>query len=142
MQKTITSIGVGVVGLALLALAVFLIVGQARQTFASAPSGLPAQVSSSTTVVVGPHLVGASSTKPVLIIATGNCAARIISTTADRAIYLSFDAISSTTPIASSTIGVLHATGTTVAYDSGIYGCGLVSGVAIGSTTVTVTETR
>lgn len=107
---------------------------------ASAPSGSESTVATSSPVLVGPHLVG-TSTKSIVMSATGNCASRIITTT-DRAIYLSFGVVSSSTIVASSTTGHLQATSTTVAYDSGLYGCGLWSAVAIASTSIMFTETR
>ncbi len=109
------------------------------RAFGSAESGLQSTLSTTTQYSVG-------STSVVAIYqARANCAARII-TTVQSPIMISFDALSSTT--VSATVGHLQAASTTVAYDGGIYGCGLWSvygyqaNSAAPSTTITISETR
>ena len=80
--------------------------------FGSAPSGLPANLATSSTISVG------SSTVVTLFSTDLFCASRII-TTQLQPMFISFG---STTP--SNIAGHYQAASTTVAYDSGLYGCG------------------
>lgn len=99
----------------------------------SAPSGLSAFVASST--------VRNLTTSPSLLMATSssNCSARII-TTASSTVFLTFSD-RYTQPVSSSN-GHIQLASTTVAYDSGIYGCDAINVISLGIQTVTVTETR
>ena len=110
---------------------------QPKQVLSSAPSGLPANVSTSSVALVGPT----TDRKFLNIIATStNCSARII-TTFDRPINLLFSDYAGQNPTV--TYGHFQATSTTVEYDGGIYGCGLVRAFGItASSTITITETR
>ena len=109
---------------------------------AAAYMGSFARVSSSSLASVGPTqnkvLFGTTTLSSGGAPIDTQCSARIITTVAS-AIMLSFGQMSSTTP--SGTIGHLQAASTTVAYDSGLYGCGLVTAYAFSSTTITLTET-
>ena len=100
------------------------IFNEARLASASAPSGLPATV-----IFVGSSTV--STTAIVLNATTTNCAARIVST-GSNPVMLGFTGANGTTTNA--TTGLWQAGSTTVAYDSGLYGCGLLTAYsALGS---------
>lgn len=139
MSKTLTGIA-SAIAIILFGLFVFSFVQETRFANASAPSGLPATVATSSTIAVG------TSTKATILFAgDGTCSARIITTYA-QPVMLSFAAVSSTT--ISQTVGHLQAASTTVVYDSGLYGCGLFTAIgevystALASTTITLTETQ
>lgn len=116
---------------------------------ASAPSGLFARVATSSTVVVTPNttvvLFGTTTKSTTGVALDLQCSSRIISTTGS-ALYLSFSDISSSTPSAPASLynalGHVQASSTNVVYDSGLYGCGLVSARSSGTSTVTLTETN
>lgn len=101
---------------------------------ASAPSGLPATVATSSNPSV-------TTSATVAIAATStNCAARIISTTGATGIMLTFADITGENP--SATVGHWQAASTTVVYDSGLFGCGAVKAYSGVTQTLKVTETR
>ena len=107
-----------------------------RTTYGSAPSGLSAAYSTSSTLAIGPNYV------QVLTVAQSNCAARVVSTAA-TAIRLGFGGESATstatsTSVVSSGTGVLQAASTTVTYDGGLYGCGFLAATGVDLTTSTV----
>lgn len=114
---------------------------EAQTANASAPSGLPVLVATSSTRVIGPtvslngFLFGTTTNE-----AAFQCSSRIISTRGESAIMLSLASLSSTT--LSGSIGTMQSASTTVAYDSGLYGCGYVTAFAYATTTVTLVETR
>lgn len=99
---------------------------------ASAPSGLPATIATTTKVVMASRTAGP-------VIATSTCSARIISTQG-VSIMLTFSDFQGDTPTAS--LGIGQAASTTVAYDSGQYGCGLVKAWADAATSITVIDSR
>lgn len=82
---------------------------------ASAPSGLPATVASSS----APRVTSTQS----LVIATSSCSARIIST-ATSSVRITFSDIQGAVP--TDDRGHWQGASTTVAYDSGLYGCDAV----------------
>lgn len=84
---------------------------------ASAPSGLPATIATSS----NPIITATAAT----IIATSTCSARIIST-ASSTIMLTFT--DKDTP--SQSFGTFQAASTTKEYDSGQYGCGRVKAMS------------
>ena len=127
MQKKVLGSGVLMLVIAL----VFLFSGKTQDTSASAPSGLPATVATSSIASVG--------TTAISLFATSTCSARIISTQA-QAIMLTFSDYAGQTPTA--TFGHWQAASTTQAYDSGQYGCGLVKAYSFATQTITVTESR
>lgn len=104
-----------------------------HQASANATTGLPATQRIATTTVVGPQqTVTIFSRDP-------SCTARIIRTQG-QGILLAFadptnGDVASTT--LSSVVGFIQLASTTVAYDSGIYGCGRVTAFAEASTTIT-----
>lgn len=136
--KLIKLIGINTIAMFVLA---FLVFQGIQPAFASAPSGQPAYVATSSAKTLGPtiglngYLFGTSTISETRY----NCSARVITTTA-QPIMLSFSTQSSTT--LSGMIGHLQAASTTIVYDSGTYGCGYWTGYAFGTTTVTLTETN
>ena len=121
----------GVVILAIAAALVFLGAGSFT-AFGSAPSGLMSIIATSSNPVVG--------TTVLTLFATSSCNARIITTYANP-VMLTFSDYAGQTPTA--TFGHLQSASTTVVYDSGIYGCGLVKAYGYTATTaITVSETR
>lgn len=137
-NKLISKIGVGVASILVVLFGIFLF-QETHLAFASAPSGLPATVATTSSIAVG------TSTLSTTLFVPSTCSARIITTVA-QPIMLSFSAISSTT--ITQTVGHLQGASTTVAYDSGIYGCGRVNAVGItysaslASSTIFLTETQ
>lgn len=102
--------------------------------YGSAPSGLQATVATSSPagIVVG--------TTAQTVFATSTCSARVITTVA-KPIMITFSSFNEATP--SGVFGHYQAASTTVAYDSGVYGCGALKVYGFdASTTITVTETR
>src|SRR3990167_1586223 len=102
-----------------------------NQAGASAPSGLPATIATTSTVEIGPQL-------NKVLFATSTCAARIVSTATSTASF-QFTGALGTTSLTSS-VGHQQAASTTVVYDSGVYGCGVMTGFAYSSSTVTISE--
>ena len=140
MSKNIQYAVVALWALAILSIAsVFLFGMFPRNASASAPAGLQAQVATSSTVAVGPQnnmIIAGTTTRET----NYTCAARIV-TTDVQPIRVSFASLSSTT--LSTSVGALQPASTTVAYDGGLYGCGLMTARGLySSTTITVTETR
>ncbi len=125
---TFNKIGVLAIILAMMALTAVLL---SQKVGASAPSGLPATVATTS--------ANAVSTTATSLFATSTCSARIITTRA-QPVMLTFSDYAGQTPTGS--FGHLQPASTTVAYDSGQYGCGLVKAYAYGVDTITITETR
>jgi hypothetical protein len=98
---------------------------------ASAPSGLPATVATTSNPTV--------TATPGRNFATSTCATRIITTSASP-IMITFSDFQGDVPTGS--FGHLQAASTTVAYDSGQYGCNAVRIYSFTSQSVTLTETR
>jgi hypothetical protein len=98
----------------------------------SAPSGLQGTLATSSIMSV--------ATTATQLFATSTCSARIIST-AGKAIMLTFSDYANQSPL--STFGHIQPASTTVAYDSGLYGCGLVKAYSFDNATqVTVSDVR
>ena len=120
----------GSVILAVLAI-IYLFGTQTPHSLASAPSGLNATIATSSSYSL--------TTTASVLFATSTCAARIITTQASP-IMLTFSDYAGQTPTA--LLGHLQAASTTVAYDSGLYGCGLVKAYSFTTATTTVSESR
>ena len=97
-----------------------------------ATSGLVANVASSTSESV-------STTAGVIVSTSTACASRVITSRA-QPLMLTFSDYAGQTP--TGTFGHLQTASTTVVYDSGVYGCGLVKAYAFGTDTITVTDVR
>src|SRR3569832_1978347 len=111
-----------------LASTVYLGIANQKALGASTP-GLSARLASSTAEIAG--------TTPTNIAATStNCSARIITTTS-QAVMLTFSDVAGQTPTA--TYGHYQAGSTTVAYVSGLYGCGLIKAFSTGGANSNVT---
>lgn len=126
------NIKIGIVSI-LLFLSIFSLVffQSIRFAGASAPSGLPATVATTS--------VSLLTTTVNTLFSTSTCAARII-TTSSQGIMLTFSDYSGQSPTA--LFGHYQAASTTVAYDSGQFGCGLVKAYSFANATATLTETR
>ena len=117
-------------------LTAFLIFQQGvRPAFASAPSGLPATVATTSQQTVVPGSLNVSN----FVFATSSCSARIVTTLA-APVMIGFSDRQGFTPTA--LLGHVQAASTTVAYDSGIYGCEAMRIYSFSTSTITVTETR
>lgn len=108
-------------------------------TSASAPSGLPSRLAVATTTTVGPQY------RTQLFASNPTCAARVVSTVANPIMLIFGDPVNG--DLASTTVSALkghvQAASTTVAYDSGLYGCGAVYAYGYAaSTTITTSEFR
>jgi hypothetical protein len=130
MTNTTKYIPYGLVILAILA-AVYLFRAPVTGVLGSAPAGLEGTVATSS-------LLNVSSTA-ITLIATTSCSARIITTTASP-IMLTFSDYNGQTPTFQ--LGHLQAASTTVVYDSGQWGCGLVKAYAFNTGTITFTSVR
>ena len=120
-------------GALIITFALLVVVISSRQVQASAPSGLQANVSTTTAKLLPAEVA------ETLIATTTNCAARIITTQAGNGVRLTFSDYIAETP--SLTVGTYQLGSTTVAYDAGIYGCGRVKAVGAAQT-VYIIETR
>ena len=118
---------------ALILVIMYMLGASYSRTLAGAPTGLPASVATTSLMVVGP--LSANT-----LIATSSCAARIITTYANPIMLTMTDRIGQT-PTGS--FGILQLASTTVVYDSGQYGCGLVKAYGFtASTSITFTDVR
>lgn len=132
MKSTISKqiIGTGlIVAMALVFLG--LVISQ-NQVYGSAPSGLKADLATTSQISL--------TTTAISLMATSSCSARVVSTT-NKPIMLTFSDYAGQTP--TGVFGVLQAASTTVVYDSGQYGCGLVKGISFDATSnITVIDVR
>lgn len=130
---TIKNIYIVLSALTLLGAAVF-IAFQAQQSFGESFTGTATNVVSATSTAVGPDTV------VTLFSVNALCDNRIV-TTKDEAIRLSFRTIDGFA--ATNVVGHLQAASTTVAYDSGLYGCGAMTAIGLAaSSTITISETQ
>lgn len=102
-----------------------------NKVLGSAPPGAPAQVATTSRAAV--------TNSASLLFATSSCASRIISTGAS-AVMLGFSDAQGFAPTGE--LGLVQLASTTVAYDSGLYGCDAVRIFSYAAQTVTVTESR
>lgn len=118
----------------------YLIAGREMRKTGSAQNGIASILATSSTVQIGP-----GTNKNILFTENTVCTSRVISTGANP-IMLSFSrsnltGSATTTTNPGPTIGFLQAASTTVAYDSGIYGCPAVSAYGYAaSTTASIAE--
>lgn len=133
MSKTL-SIYALVLAVTLLAVALFF--NQSTPAIGSGWLGFQSHIQSATSTTVGPDEI-------ITLFAdeeSATCHSRVITTTGS-AIMISFDDVAghgSTT--ISGEIGHWQDASTTVAYDSGQYGCGLLSAYGYSSSTVTISS--
>lgn len=140
-MKTYT-IPLTLIALAVFALTAVLMLKPFNQAFGSAFTGQSSYLQSATTTVVGPQ--GASVVKTQVFAENTACKSRVITTSGLSAIMISFDDIPAAGNVGSTTVsgtvGHWQAASTTVAYDSGIYGCGVWNVYGYASSTITVSE--
>lgn len=110
----------------------FVMADSSQLAHASAPSGLPATIATSSNPTV-------TTTASLVVATTSACAARIITTVASP-VMITFGDTSFGGP--TGTYGHLQPASTTVAYDSGLYGCGAVRIYSFVSSAITVSESR
>lgn len=127
-----------------LAIAIFTGYFKAEEASGSAFTGSAAKQGFATTTIVGPQAVKATT---IFNDNTGGCTARVITTGDGTGVGIKLltgdpgnGDLSSTT--LSGVNGIWQAGSTTVAYDSGIYGCGKWTARATASTTLTIVEYR
>jgi hypothetical protein len=139
MQKIVNKL----LGIAIFALAIVLVFvsGKLGNVSASAPSGLPATIATTSAYAVGPEepmVYNYGNNQNRL-----NCASRIVST-GISAVVLTFGGTSSSTATSTLKVGSpylgghLQLASTTVAYDSGIYGCGFIGLSSYASTSIII----
>jgi hypothetical protein len=139
-MKTYT-IPLTLIALAVMALAAVLLLKPMYQAYGSAFTGSAAYLQNATTTAVGPQ-----DGDDTIFAVNADCKARVVSTLGGSAIMLNFgdpgtdrlSNVSSTT--LSGVIGHWQAASTTVAYDSGLYGCGRWTAFSYASQTITVSE--
>lgn len=130
MTQAKTTLG-AILIIALAGLLAFYLVITTQKTQGSAPSGLPATFASSTGMTV-------TATAQRAFATSSSCSSRVITTLA-QPVMLTFGDQNGQVPTIS--FGVFQAASSTVAYDSGLYGCGAVKVIGfIPSTTVYLGE--
>lgn len=110
----------------------FLLFSVQNKVQASAPFGLPATMATTSNPAV-------TSTASLVFATTTACSARVITTYASP-VMITFSQVQGSIPTA--TFGHLQAASTTVAYDSGLYGCGAVEIYSFTNQSITVSESR
>lgn len=99
-------------------------------TLGNGDASLIANYATSSAIVVG--------TTASTVLATSTCQARIITVPGTSAIMMTFN--DKYTPTGS--FGITQAASTTVAYNSGIYGCGALKIFSFAAQNITVTDSR
>lgn len=131
------------IGFLVLAMGAFLY-APAQTALGGAFPGTASRVSTATTTTVGPQ--GSGVVKTQIFASNVQCKSRVISTDGTSAIRISFNDIPTAGNVGSTTVGAsvgtIQLASTTVAYDSGIYGCATWNAWAYASTTLTLTETQ
>lgn len=129
-----SSLNIVIITVSMFILAMFTVwyMSSTKMAIGSAPSGLPSTLATST-------LLALASRTATTLIATSSCASRVVSTT-NSSLMLTFSNYNGASP--SEVFGHMQIASTTVVYDSGQYGCGLVKAFADTATNITVTETR
>lgn len=98
--------------------------------------GFPSHIQSATTTTVGPdQVVTLFEDQP-----NATCHSRVVTTTGSN-IMISFDDVSGfgSTSL-SSVVGHIQNASTTVSYDSGEFGCGLMTAYGVSSSTITISS--
>ena len=132
------TLSITLLGLAVFSLALVLLFKPVHDAFGSAFTGQASHLQTATTTQVGNQAV------PALTIASAisdeSCKARVI-TTNGIGVYLSFgDTAGFSSTTITNAIGHWQPASTTVVYDSGLYGCGRLTGWAVATTTLTVSQ--
>lgn len=139
-SKVFLGTALGIIAIALFAF--FFAVEQPVVTLGESAAS-PVTPRIATTTTVGPQ--GATVVKTQLFAANASCKSRVISTVG-TAIMISFDDIAGAGNVGSTTvsgtIGHVQGASTTVAYDAGLFGCGVWNAWATASTTITTLEAQ
>lgn len=132
MKDHITNNGLIIATMGLL-IAALIFVGWSTQSvvLGSAPSGNPASPASSSAMTL------TAGTAQGLFASSTTCTSRVVTTQTG---YLMLTFIEGQTPTGS--FGVYQPASTTVAYDSGLYGCGKMSGLSNITQAVTLVDFR
>lgn len=117
---------------AILLLTLGFVVGSRDLSLSGAPSGLASTVATTSNPTV-------NTTAATVFATSTGCASRVITTVASP-VMITFSDYAGQTPTA--LFGHLQAASTTVTYDAGLFGCGLVKIYSFVSSNITVTETR
>lgn len=128
---TLTTKHVVSITIALVTVLCILFINQVQLVGASAPPGIPAFVATTSQMTV-------NTTASRVLATTTACSSRIISTVASP-ITISFSDRNGFVP--SGLVGHVQAASTTVAYDSGLYGCDAMRIYSFSATDITVTQT-
>lgn len=134
-QFTPLRFGIGVAILAML-LAAYISGSYTLRAGASAPPGLQADMLNATS---SSATLAATTATLLFATTTGSCSARVISTGAS-AIKLTFTDNKGQRP--TGIYGHVQIASTTVAYDSGLFGCGAVYGYSYAAQALDLTESR
>lgn len=103
-------------------------VWNATNVLGSAPSGLEATEARAQTITVG-------TSAPTTLFATSTgCASRVV-TTVSQPIKILFSGVNIATSSMGLTTGHFQAASTTIVYDSGLYGCGVMTALGYGGST-------
>ncbi len=103
--------------------------------FGAATSGLPGRIATTSISIIA---AGGVNT----LIATSSCVARIVSTQAASGVYLTMSDYAGQSPSGTGNLGFWQGASTTVAYDSGVYGCGLVKAYSFGAQVLTLSDVQ
>ena len=138
--KNIKNIIAVLIGISFIAFAIIFTLNSPQQIKAEATSGLPATLATSS-----PRQVGTSTTPTILAQGNNVCTSRVISTT-NQPIMLSFGFAYDQNGVYGSTTlsqnqGIFQAASSTIAYDSGLYGCGTTSAISVVSNANIATST-
>ena len=120
-----------ILGIVAICFVIYGSVGVNKSKLGSASSGLPSSIATSSNPTVG--------TTAVLLFATSTCASRVITTVASP-VMLTFSDNQGKVP--TGVYGHLQGASTTVAYDSGLYGCDAVRAFGFVSSAISVSESR
>ena len=126
-QYLFIGVALSVLGLAILYSLLFGV----HTTYGMAPTGLAANAATSTQIFLP------ATTATLLVATTSNCASRVVST-GGSAVMLSFT--DNQTP--NGGFGVWQAASTSVAYDGGLFGCGLMRAWSQTLSTLTIIDVR
>lgn len=116
--------------LAIMAMVAIIIINSAASTAEGSTLAYAVpHVATSSVITVGPQSI------VTINAASSNCTARVIGTLS-QPIMLSFTSLIAP----SASVGHFQATSTSAVYNNGDYGCGIITGYAAASTSVTITQ--
>ena len=119
--------------MATVAVLVAYIMGMKTQpALAAAPSGLEATVATTSQLNIGAGGV-------ITLLATSTCTSRVVTTSGSAVMLTMTDRLGQTPD---GDFGHLQLASTTIAYDSGLYGCGLIKAYSFGAQVITFSSVR